>query len=288
MTEKKTGAGAMPAAMPTGAARRNGMPEPPVGTARAKVAFGSLAKPAGHRVALYGTGGIGKTTLCAAMPGPVAFVDLDGSLPVLGERLREQGLAENIMPVEGVADWASLLAALDSDGWDGIRTVVVDTATRAEAMAVEFTLRTKQTDKGQYVQSVEGYGFGKGYTLVAETFAALLQRLDRHARAGRNVVLVCHECTATVPNPEGEDWLRYEPRLQNPPSGKASIRLTVKEWCDHLLFLGYDVSVKNGVAKGCGTRTLYASERPHCMAKSRTTDGAFPVDGAFDWSWIIR
>ena len=29
------------------------------------------------------------------------------------------------------------------------------------------------------------------------------------------------------PNPAGEDWLRYEPRLQSPNSGKASIRLRV-------------------------------------------------------------
>ncbi|MBQ3344432.1 MAG: ATP-binding protein [Kiritimatiellae bacterium] len=278
-----------PAAKPAARTIKNAMPPPPsAGTAKAKVAFGSLAKPAGHRVVVYGTGGIGKTTLCAALPGPVAFIDLDGSLAVLSARLTEQGLSQNIVPVEGVTDWQSLMSALDADGWDAVKTIVVDTATKAEALALAHTLKTKPTDKGQYVNSIEGYGFGKGYVLVAETFNGLLTRLDRHARAGRNVVLVCHECTATVPNPEGEDWLRYEPRLQNPPSGKASIRLTVKEWCDHLLFIGYDVDVKNGVAKGGGTKTIYASERPHCMAKSRTTDGSYPLDGNFNWGEIIK
>ena len=268
---------------------KNAIPAPPsAGGVKGKVAFGSLTKAAGHRLVVYGTGGIGKTTLCAALHGPVAFIDLDGSLPVLGARLAEQGLADNIVPVEGVNDWGELMAALDADGWDAVKTIVIDTATKAEALALAWTLKTKPTDKGQYVNSIEGYGFGKGYVLVAETFNGLLTRLDRHARAGRNVVLVCHECTATVPNPEGEDWLRYEPRLQNPPSGKASIRLTVKEWCDHLLFIGYDVDVKNGVAKGGGTKTMYTSERPHCMAKSRTTSETYPLDGAFDWNSIIH
>lgn len=278
-------AGKMPALQRT---VKNAIPTPPAQGAKPKVAFAPLAKPAGHRIAIYGSGGIGKTTLCAAMPGRVAFIDLDGSLPVLAGRLAEQGLAENIVPVAGVNDWASLLAVLDAEGWDEIKTIVIDTATRAETLAVVHTLKTKPTDKGQFVNSIEGYGFGKGYVLVAETFQQLLARLDRHARAGRNVVLVCHECTATVPNPEGDDWLRYEPRLQNPPSGKASIRLTVKEWCDHLLFVGYDVDVKNGVAKGCGTKTLYTAERPHCMAKSRTTTDAIPLDGNFAWNMIIK
>ena len=105
-----------------------------------------------------------------------------------------------------------------------------------------------------------------------DTFLPLLADLDRHARAGRNVVLVCHDCTSTVPNPAGEDWLRYEPRLQSPNSGKASIRLRVREWADHVLFVGYDVSVgKDGKGRGAGTRTLYSAEVPHCMAKSRAS-----------------
>ncbi len=287
-TESMPTAPAGAAAKPARAVR-NAIPPPPgAGAVKGRVAFGSLAKAAGHRLVVYGTGGIGKTTLCAALPGPVAFVDLDGSLPVLGARLAEQGLADNIVPVDGVADWGGLMAALDADGWDAVKTIVVDTATKAEALALAWTLKTKPTDKGQHVDSVEGYGFGKGYVLVAETFNGLLARLDRHARAGRNVALVCHECTATVPNPEGEDWLRYEPRLQNPPSGKASIRLAVKEWCDHLLFVGYDVDVRNGVAKGGGTKTMYTGERPHCMAKSRTTGETYPLDGTFDWNRIIH
>ena len=75
-----------------------------------------------------------------------------------------------------------------------------------------------------------------------------------------------------MPNPRGEDWLRWEPRLQNPSSGKASIRLRLREWLDHLLFIGYDIECSKqsgGKAQGHGTRTIYPQEMPWCMAKSR-------------------
>jgi hypothetical protein len=158
-------------------------------------------------------------------------------------------------------------------------------------MAVEHTLATVLQD-GKRSTSVEGYGYGKGYGYVFDTFLPLMGDLDRHARAGRHVVLICHDCTSMVPNPAGDDWLRYEPRLQAPNSGKASIRLRVREWADHVLFVGYDVAAKDGKGKGSGTRTLYRAETPACMAKSRTGADPIPLGGAADgaavWKEIIR
>ncbi|MBP9034672.1 MAG: hypothetical protein KBG29_12305, partial [Pseudomonadales bacterium] len=105
-----------------------------------------------------------------------------------------------------------------------------------------------------------------------------------------HVILICHDCTNTVPNPHGEDWLRYEPRLQAPGSGKASIRLRVREWADHVLFLGYDIDVRDGKGTGSGTRTIYPSELPHCMAKSRTMADPLPL-AKFDpalWTHLLK
>jgi hypothetical protein len=195
----------------------------------------------------------------------------------------------NIMPVAGVNDWQTLRDVLQADGWDKVQSIVIDTGTKAEELAVAHTLAHTLQDSKK-ATSIEGYGFGKGYGYVFDTFLPLLADLDRHARAGRNVVFVCHDCTSTVPNPTGEDWLRYEPRLQSPNSGKSSIRLRVREWADHVLFVGWDVSVAKKKGTGSGTRTLYSMEAPHCMAKSRTTQEVIPLgpDGAAVWGAVIR
>jgi len=248
---------------------------PPYGPPVRRVAFGAI-EPQGHRVGLFGPGGIGKTTLAATAPGPVAFIDLDDSLPILRPSLGEL----DIRRVAGIAGWQDIRDALHSDGWDDVRTIVLDSATTAEELALEWTLRNVRHEKeGVVVRRIEDYGFGKGYQHLYETFLPLLSDLDQHVRAGRNVVLICHDCTATVPNPKGEDYIRWEPRLQNPSSGKASIRLRVREWLDHLLYVGYDVECAkhhNGKAQGHGSRTIYPTEMPWCMAKSRAL--ADPVE----------
>lgn len=250
---------------------------PPPSKPRAGVSFGAIPDHAGHRIVLYGPGGIGKTSLACLAPGPVAIFDLDDSLPVLRSQLPEDA-QKQINRVGGIATWQDVRDALHSSGWDDIRTVIVDSLTRAEELAVTHTLATVPHEKGHKVSRIEEYGFGKGYQHVYDTFLPLLGDLDQHARAGRNVILICHDCTSSVPNPTGEDWLRYEPRLQSPSSGKSSIRLRVREWADHVLFIGYDVNVKDGVGKGEGTRTIYPSELPHCMAKSRTISDQLVLD----------
>lgn len=268
---------APPSAGPVRAAARAAPPAPPAPPRRSVQFAGIDERNAGHRVLLYGPGGIGKTTQAAHAPGPVAFIDLDDSLARLRPRLGP--LAAGIRTVPEIATWADLREALQSDGWDPVRTLVIDTATRAEELCVAHVLATVPHEKGHRVQRLEDYGYGKGAGHVFETFLPLLAALDRHCRAGRNVILVAHDCTCAVPNPAGEDWLRYEPRLQSPASGKASIRLRVREWADHVLFMGYDVNVKDGKGQGAGTRTLYPAELPHCMAKSRTCQTPIPVTG---------
>ena len=263
--------------MPTSTTERSRPPAPPSRPSRGpSVRFGPIQSKSGHRVVIFGPGGVGKTTIAALAPGPVAFFDLDESLGRLASQLPGD---VKVQVVDCEQAWEPLRLTLRSDGWDSIRTIVIDSATKAEELAVLWTLANIPHEKeGVVIRRLEDYGYGKGFQHTYETFLGLLVDLDVHARAGRNVILVSHDTTATVPNPAGEDWLRYEPRLQHTASGKASIRLRTKEWADHLLFLGYDIDVKDGRGKGSGTRTIWPVERPHCMAKSRTLAEPIPFE----------
>ncbi len=243
---------------------------------RFSILAGRVSGP--QRIVVYGPGGIGKTTLAAQAPNPV-FLDVESGTRAL-----------DVPRVEGIETLADLRACLQGDVLDGYETVVLDSATRAEELAVAHTLATVPHEKGHRVTSTEGYGFGKGMQHVYDTFLHLLQDLDAQVRRGRNVILIAHDCTADVPNPVGEDFIRFEPHLQSPKSGKASIRNRVVQWADHVLFVGYDVVTKDRKGKGAGTRTIWPVERPDHVAKSRTLSEPMPFAAADDgavWSLIF-
>ena len=266
--------------------------QPPAKPApRSAVSFGAIPDSPGHRIVLYGPGGIGKTTLAATAPGPVAFFDLDESLPRLRSSFEQSDLKLDLRVIAGVRSWQDMRDTLHAPGWDEIKTIVIDSATRAEELAAEHVVRTIPHNKSnRKVERIEDYDYGKGYQYLYETFLTLLGDLDQHTRAGRNAILVCHDCTNTVPNPTGPDWLRYEPRLYCSSSGKAAIRLRVREWADHVLFLGYDIDVHDGKGKSKGSRTIYPWELPHCMAKSRTMADTLPLT-KFDtslWTQLLK
>jgi hypothetical protein len=250
----------------------------------------------GHRAIIYGPGGVGKSTLACQAPGLTAFVDADESLEKLRPQLLESGIK---VPVKiKVNDWTTLRAALQSGGYEKIKNIVLDTWAPLEKWCIDSVLATVRTDKGHVANSVEDYGYGKGYRYVFEAFLPLLGDLDKHVRAGRNVIMICHDDTAKVPNPAGQDFMRWEPKMQNTPN--ASLRYRMKEWCDHCLFLAYDMVVdkqagdvqgkKAGKATGCGTRALHTAELPHFMAKSRTTSESIDVKKGepFPWENIFK
>lgn len=254
----------------------------------------SLSAPravSGQRIGIYGGGGIGKTSLACRAPGPVAIFDFDHSLPVLKPTL--EGL--DLRVADGVETFADLREALhDGELWQGVKTIVIDSLTRCEQLAIAHTLATVAHEKGGKVTSIEGYGFGKGYRHVAETMLLLLSDLDAHVRAGRNICLIMHDCTENVPNPEGVDYIRWAPRLQAQANG--NVRLAVQEWLDHLFCVRMDVNASKdrnesgkGKATGGETRTIYPQACAVHMAKSRSLREPFEyADGSAElWNRLF-
>jgi len=263
--------------------------QPQTATKPNSVTFGKIEKNIlGHRFVFFGTGGIGKSTLACSMPGPVAFFDLDESLGKIQKGLEERNFLDNVVPVTGITTWQGIRDALHAPGWDGIKSIVIDTGNVAEGLALLWMYENVKYN-GAIVNRLEDYGYKSGYRHLFDTFCLLLADLDVHVRAGRNVMLICNETTVKVANPEGTDWIRYEPRLAQDDKS-CQLRLRVKEWADHVLYIHYDINVsKDGKAVGSGTRTVYATERPLCMAKSRTAQGDFPlIEGEDFWANFIK
>ena len=229
---------------------------------KAEVTTGVIASSP-KRVVVYGSGGIGKSEL-ASLLGNVGVkplvLDLEGGTEHI-----------DVARIKGISTFQECRDILhDEELCSDYQAIVIDTFTKAEEFIASHVVATIPHEKGHFVKNIGDYGFGKEMGHIYEQFLLLLSDLDAHVRKGRHVIGICHDCTANVPNPYGEDWLQFQPRLQSPPSGKNSIRHRVREWADYLLFIGYDTAVnKDGKATGAGTRTIYPKEMPTHMAKSR-------------------
>ena len=192
------------------------------------VKFAKPGKGLGKRVLLYGSPGVGKTSVAMIAPGPIAFFDLEKSV---GNLMRGE------LPIDLVEaeTFGEILAALrEIKAFDPYQSIVIDSLSALEIKAAQHVLATIPDDKGRRVQRIEDYGFGKGFTYLVEAFTnQLLPALQGLADAGKNIILIGHESLTDVPSPTGnEDWKKYEPSLYASKTGKAHNRGEVVAWCD--------------------------------------------------------
>lgn len=230
---------------------------------------------------IFGPGGVGKSKLASLIRDiniKPLFIDIEQGTNFLD--------VDRISNIETFSELRSVLQNQELTANYG--AIVIDGLTKAEEMANAHTIETvkKQVRGGSEVsvKSLEEYGWGDGFGYAYSTFLTLLGDLDALVRQGKWVIGICHDCVATVPNPNGEDYIRYEPRLMT--TRTVSTRLRVREWADHLCYINFDVYVKEGErkGKGTGTRTIYPTEQPTHMAKSRSLANPIPYpDGSSDF-----
>jgi hypothetical protein len=236
------------------------------GTATAASKSFGFSKPAAKRtgriVMLYGPGGIGKTTLMATAPGPVRVFDLDGSLPQLADQLGEL----DVRAIDGVETFQDVRDALHADIWDGVGSIGIDSLTRFEELVKQHLVDNVPHQQGKQVKRWSDHGWN-GTRMIYDEFVKLWADFQTHVRAGRNIILVCHDEVTKYINPQGENYPRSEPRLLN--DDKGNVRMWAKEQCSEVLFVSYDVEVQKGKGKGSATRSIWPIELPHCLAKNR-------------------
>lgn len=204
------------------------------------------------RICMYAVEGCGKTTWASHFPDPLFIDTEDGSFELDVNRFPKP------------ETWADLLGMIDAviAGEVECRTLVLDTADRAEELLTKALL----AESGK--SSIEDYGYGKGYVMVAERFTKdLLNRLDRVIAKGINVVITAHAVMRKVESPEDPPYDHWELSLSRKVGPK------VKEWTDILLFANYEITVieDNGrnKAKGKAKRVMFANHSATYDAKNR-------------------
>jgi hypothetical protein len=204
------------------------------------------------RAVIYGTEGIGKSTLAAAFPAPVILDTEEGTHHLDIARI----------PIKSWEQLRSDVAEIGSKPSE-FRTVVIDTADWAERLLVEHLLAEHKQ------KSIEGFGFGKGYTLLAEGFGRFLTQCDALIGVGLNVAFVAHSKVQRTSPPDMADGFdRYELKLT-----KQTAPL-LKEWCDLLCFCNYKTTVSEGSdgrkkATGGKRRLLHLERAAAWDAKNR-------------------
>lgn len=220
-----------------------------------EITRGIIAGP--QKICVYGPEGIGKSTFASMFPNTV-FIDTEGStkhmdVPRLKKPTSFTMLLEQVRYIKNNPHLCSTLA--------------LDTADWAERLCKEEICAKGQKD------SIEAFGYGKGYTYLAEEFGRLLNLLEEVVEAGVNVVLLAHAQMRKFEQPdELGSYDRWEMKLEK------KVYSLVKEWADMVLFANYKTYVVNvdnqGAAKGRnkvqgGERIMYTSHHPCWDAKNR-------------------
>lgn len=218
----------------------------------------------GEKIILYADSGMGKTTLASMAPAPV-FIGLDDG----GRRIRHPKTGEPIAAFEGVETFQDVRDVLQQpELFSEYKTVVLDTITVLQDLAVPHMLNTVPNEKGSKVSSIVAYGYGKGYQHLYDVMKLILQDCDRLVRMGKNIIFIAQAGPHKVPNAGGEDYLRSGPRLY---SGTPSVEGLYCEWADHILLIDYQsTAVEKRKAVCDENRAVFTKGQIYFRAKSRT------------------
>lgn len=229
--------------------------------------------PRAQKGVIYGSEGVGKTTLASQLPAPI-FLDTEGGTHHL-----------DVDRIDASTSWEEIVSCVTSLATEnhGYRTIVIDTADWLEKRLIEHLCRKS------HKESIEDYGYGKGWVLLAEEFARFLSSLEALVARGIHVVFLAHSQVRKFEAPDqAGSYDRFELKLSR------QVAPLLKEWADVLLFANFVTKVAekdNGKLRGIGgkERALFANHGAAYDAKNRhglpdklpfTIDALAPVFGA--------
>lgn len=210
--------------------RPTGASSPPRASRLATVKSGQLVRPL--RYMFYSVEGAGKTTLAADAPN-MLFLDVEGSSEWL-EAARYPYRDEEGGHIPH--SYEDVLAAVDDliASTHPYKHVAIDTVDALEALLHRYVCEQVTDKGGEKMASIESFGYGRGFSFALDEWRRFLSRLDRLRSKGVSVILLGHAVIRTFKNPAGEDFDRFQLRVNEKAAG------LLKEWCDVVGFLRFD------------------------------------------------
>lgn len=224
-----------------------------------KVHRGKIKQP--FNILITGVPGVGKTTFAAAAPNPL----------LIGVGSEETG-EQDITRLDNPLSFDELLIKIDeliaAEG-DGFSTLILDTLDSIETL-IQKKVIAEDPKGAKTIESAAG-GFGKGWSIVANEFLKLRDKLKiLRDKFGMNLILIAH----TKEIQKNDLQLGSQHSANELKLNKASIPI----WSDWVSMVGFATFVTEELAgtntdkifvTGSGERRLYTEQRPWHPGKNR-------------------
>lgn len=225
------------------------------------------------RIVIYGAPKVGKSTFVSESPSPI-MIDLeDGSKNINIPRISD---------IVTLDKFKEVITALLSDKHE-YKTLIIDSVDWLERL-VHKDLSTKHGK-----DSIEDFGYGKGYQLSCEVFDTILSALDR-LRLERKMIIIFigHDIVKKYNDPLNDSYDRHTLKLH------AKAEAIVTEWSDAILYATKQVYTQK-TEKGFGQkevkavsgnrRLLICDDTPSALAGNRYR---LPKEMDLKWSELMK
>ena len=230
------------------------------------ISLNSISRSLGFKapaIVVHGASGVGKTTLGSGAPNPIYICTEDG----LGKL--EVDAFPLMTSFQDVLDALNVLYTSDHS----YQTVVIDSLDHFEPMVWKHLCETYVGPKGERYDSVEDFGYGRGFLFALDLWRQFLNALFvlRNDK-GMAFILIAHSEIKRFESPMTDSYDRYQIKLH-----KRASEL-IMESVDCVLFADYKTVIEKeegGFNKvktrgiSTGQRYLYTEARPSFIAKNR-------------------
>jgi hypothetical protein len=201
----------------------------------------------GYSVLLYDSPKSGKTTVASHFPGALLCAFEKGYNAIPGIMAK---------PINSWGEFKKTIRELqDPKVKDLFQTIVIDTADIAYSYCEKYVC-AQHSDMNKTYESIDDFGYGKGYKLVATEFDDCIRKI---LQMDYGLVLISHAQDKTFKDESGNDVNQIIPTLEN----KA--RLICERTCD---IIGYSRVVDNPET-GEKKTMLFMRGTPRYIAGSR-------------------